>query len=299
MYKIERNKDDRFSEIILTNTQNTSYAKIALNKGANLQELCLNNMLVIESLAPLKYSETYASSILFPFANRIKDGTYAFKGECYQFEINRKEENNALHGLVYDKTFIVLDKHASETEAIITLEYEELNESKGFPFTYIIQLKYTLNNHGLKLNVLVKNTDSKAFPFTLGWHPYFKSDNLYESTLQFDCNKKLVLDERMITTGIEDYKNNNTFEVKDKKLDDCFILNTNTIKFSTPSYDMEMTTSSNETFLQLYTPPKSNTIAIEPTTGVSDSFNNKMGLQVLEPEKTYSIDWEIKCNTKE
>lgn len=299
MYKIEHIKAGQFNHVKLTSTNNNSFAKISLNKGASLQELFVNNIAIIEDLSPLKYTDTYASSILFPFANRIKDGTYTFNRKSYQFYINQKEENNALHGLVYNKTFKILDENSSESEASVKLEYNEAKESKGFPYTYTIQLQYTLNDNGLKLNILVKNTDSKPFPFTLGWHPYFISDNLYDSTLQFDCNKKLILDERMITTGVEDYENNNTFEVKDKKLDDCFILNTNTIEFKTPSYNLEINASSSETFLQLYTPPRANTIAIEPTTGVSDSFNNKLGLQVLESGKTYSIDLEIKCYTKE
>ncbi|WP_299119394.1 aldose 1-epimerase [uncultured Winogradskyella sp.] len=298
MYKIEHIKDNQSDNIKLINTRNNSCAKIVLNDGASLQELCLNNTFIIEDLSPLKYKDTYASSILFPFANRIKDGTYTFNRKNYQFYINQKEENNALHGLVYNKTFKILDKNSSENEASIKLEYNEAKESKGFPYTYTIQLQYTLNENGLKLYVLVKNTDTKPFPFTLGWHPYFISDNLYDSTLTFDSDKKLILNEKMITTGIEDFKNNNNFEVKDKKLDDCFILNTNTIEFKTPSYNLEISASSSETFLQLYTPPKTNTIAIEPTTGVSDSFNNKMGLQVLESGKTYSIDWEIKVTSK-
>ena len=297
MYHIDHIKDGQSNYIKLTDTKNNSYAKIILNDGASLQKLCINNLVIIEDLSPLQYTETYASSILFPFVNRIKDGTYTFNGNSYQFKINQKEENNALHGLVYDKPFKVLDEHVSENEASIVLEYVELNESKGFPFTYTIQLKYILINDELKLNVLVKNTDSKAFPFTLGWHPYFLSENLYKSSLKFDSNKKLVLNERMITLGVKDFKNNETFEIKDKKLDDCFILNTNIIKLTTPSYDLEMSTSSSQTFLQLYTPPKANTIAIEPTTGVSDSFNNKIGLQVLEPGKTYDIDWKIKLKS--
>lgn len=298
MYKIKHIKDSQFKYVKMANTNNNSYAKISLNKGASLQELLINNTAIIEDLSPLQYTETYASSILFPFANRIKDGAYTFNRKNYQFEINQKEENNALHGLVYNKTFKILSEDISDNEASIKLEYNEPKESKGFPYTYTIQIHYTLKDDGLKLNVLVKNTDSKTFPFTLGWHPYFISENLYESNIKFDSNKKLVLDERMITTGVEEVKNEKTFEIKDKKLDDCFILNSNTIKFATPRYELEMRASSNETFLQLYTPPRANTIAIEPTTGVSDSFNNKMGLQVLESGKTYSIDWEIKLNTK-
>lgn len=298
MYKIELIKDSPFNHVKLVNTNNNSYAKLSLNNGASLQELVINNTVIIEDLSPLEYTDTYASSILFPFANRVKDGIYSFNEKDYQLDINEKKKNNALHGLVYNKTFKILNHSATANEASITLEYEELNESQGFPYTYIIQLEYTLKNDGLKLNVKVKNTDSKTFPFTIGWHPYFISDNLYESNLKFNSNKKLVLNERMITTGIEDFDTNKTFEIKDKKLDDCFLLNTNIIRFTTPSYDLEISASSNETFLQLYTPPRANTIAIEPTTGVSDSFNNKIGLQLLESGKTYSIDWDIKFKKK-
>ena len=294
MYKIEHIKDSRYNHVKLVNTNNKSHAKISLHDGASLQELFLNNTVVIGDLSPLQYADTYASSILFPFANRVKDGIYSFNEKEYQLDINKKEENNALHGLVYDKTFKILNESVTENEASVKLEYEELNESQGFPYTYIIQLEYTLKSDGLKLNVIVKNTDSRTFPFTLGWHPYFISDNLYESKLNFNSNKKLVLNERMITIAIEDFDDNKTFEIKDKKLDDCFLLNANTIRFTTPSYDLEMSASSSETFLQLYTPPKANTIAIEPTTGVSDSFNNKIGLQLLDSGETYSIDWEIK-----
>ena len=298
MYKIEYLKDGQLNIIKMTNTYNNSYAKLALNNGASLHELCLNDTMVIEDLSPLKYTDTYASSILFPFANRIKDGLYSFNGEEYQLEINHKKENNAIHGLVYDKTFKVINEYTTEHEAAITLEYEEINKYKGFPFTYTIRLIYTLKENGIKLNVSIKNTDSKPFPFTLGWHPYFVSENLYESSLKFDSNKRLVFDERMITKSVEDFKNNRIFEVKDKKLDDCFILNSNTIIFESPSYDLKMNTSSNETFLQIFTPPRANIIAIEPTTGVSDSFNNKMGLQVLESGENYSIYWNIKISTK-
>lgn len=294
MYKIEHINDRQFNMVKLANTNSSSFAKIYLNEGASLQEFVLNNTTIIENLSPLHYANTYASSILFPFANRIKDGSYSFNDNNYQFEINQKEEHNAMHGLVYNKTFEILGEIVSEHQASVILEYKESNATQGFPYTYSIQLKYTLKNDGLNLNVSVKNTDTKAFPFTLGWHPYFVSNNLYESRLKFDSNKKLILDKRMLTIGVEDFENKEIFEVKDKKLDDCFILNSNTIKFETPSYDLEINSSSDETFLQIFTPPRANTIAIEPTTGVSDSFNNKMGLQVLKSGETYSIDWRIK-----
>ncbi|MFD0988876.1 aldose 1-epimerase [Mariniflexile jejuense] len=291
MYTINTN----FSDIIeLENANKSSYAKIHLNLGASLQELTLNKHTIIEDLSPLSYSNTYASSILFPFANRIKDGIYSFEGNQYQFDVNEIGNNNALHGLVFNKTFKIKEQNATDTFASVTLIYVEKNESKGFPYTYTIHLKYTLTETGLDLKVLVTNTDTKPFPFTLGWHPYFSSSDLFNSTLNFDSDTQLVFDDKCITTGTKTIENEPIFEIKDKKLDDCFILNNNQIQFNTPNYKLQIASSSNENFLQIYTPPKANVIAIEPTTGVSDSFNNNMGLQILEPDNSYLVNWTLK-----
>ena len=79
MYKIEHLQINNQKHIQLTSSNKNSYAIICLNKGGSLNELAISNKVVIEDLAPLQYSDTYASSILFPFANRIKNGKYIFK----------------------------------------------------------------------------------------------------------------------------------------------------------------------------------------------------------------------------
>ena len=66
------------------------------------------------------------------------------------------------------------------------------------------------------------------------------------------------------------------------------------IEFKTPNYQIEITTNQIENYLQLYTPKGLPIIAIEPTTGISNSFNNKIGLQVLEPKESYSLLWNVK-----
>lgn len=292
MYNIKHNKDKNTLEVKGLNNQ--FYGKIYLNDGASLQELTLNGHAIIQDLPPLTYDTTYASSILFPFANRIKDGAYTFNNKNYQFDPNQKEENNALHGLVYNKTFNVLELNAEIDSATIILEYVENNESKGFPYTFSIQLKYVFKNDSISLSFDVNNTSSKAFPFTLGWHPYFISASLRDSTLSFDSNKKIVLGDRNITTGIEDIKPVETIKIKDQQLDDCWILNSDKVVFNTPKYDLIFGASGDNNFLQAYTPPRANTIAIEPTTGVSDSFNNNIGLQILPAKDSYNITWDLK-----
>lgn len=98
------------------------------------------------------------------------------------------------------------------------------------------------------------NTDTKTFPFTIGWHPYFSCSNLFNSTLSFDSNKQITFDVRCITKGFIDIKNESNFEIKDKQLDDCFILNSGKSQFNTPDYSLLINASSKENFYKFTHP---------------------------------------------
>lgn len=291
MFKTTHNKKDNILEI--TNTKETVFAQLFLNKGASLQKLKLNNTVIIEDLTPLHYKNTYASSILFPFANRIKDGKYHFNGNNFQFPVNVKEENNALHGLVFDKTFDLVDTKLEEKSITVVFEYDEKKESPGFPYTYTVQLIYHFTEDNLDLEMIIKNTDIKVFPFTIGWHPYFLSSNLSKSSLAFNGDKKMILDKRNITIDSKKVDTSKGIAIKNNQFDDCWSLNSDEIIFTTPEYKLKFNATGNNNFLQVYTPPKKNTIAIEQTTGVSDSFNNKIGLNVLNANNTYQIKWSL------
>ena len=295
MYIIKHTKDliQKLDFVELEDKRRITYAKIHLNLGGSLEKLKIDSHHLIKNLHPLTYNNTYASSILFPFSNRIADGMYYFKEKCYQFEINQNEENNALHGLVYDKTFKLVEQNSKEEEASVKLRYEEKKHTKGFPYTYIIELKYTLTSDNLSLSVTVKNTDTKTFPFTIGWHPYFNSSNLFKSSLHFKSVKSVIFDKRKITLGLKDINIDDKVMIKNKLLDDCYVLNLNEIKFETPNYNFVLSSSEKDNFLQLYTPKHANTIAIEPTTGISNSFNNGIGLKELKPNDDYNIIWNI------
>lgn len=296
MYHIKQTKElkNSLNFIEIEDSNKASYAKINLNLGGSLQELILSKHHLIKDLHPLTYNNTYASAILFPFANRIADGCYVYNNKSYQLKINQTEENNALHGLVYNKTFELIDQKTTSEKAEVVLRYEELLHSQGFPFTYSIDLIYILTKDSLYLNVSIKNTDTKKFPFTIGWHPYFNSHNLFKSAVHFKSHQKYVFNERNITQGSNKIALDQTFLIEDKTLDDCFALDFNEIGFETPHYSFTLKSSEKDSFLQLYTPPHPNTIAIEPTTGISNSFNNGTGLKTLKPKDTYHINWNIK-----
>ncbi|MFT7442128.1 MAG: aldose 1-epimerase [Maribacter sp.] len=293
MYKVEEITAEKGGFLVLKNADNTAKAMISLEEGGRLQELIFKDVFLIKEQPNFNYKDSYASSILFPFASRIQEGKYSFRDEEYQFNLNETGKN-ALHGLVYNQKFELISKKESTDFCAVTIAYRATKESEGFPYTYEIYATYTLKESAITLSLKIKNTDSKTFPFTLGWHPYFLSDNLTKSSLRFKSDQKIEFDKSLITKKVIDHKTEEEFKIEEKQLDDCFILKTDAVQFKTPSYLIEISTDKKENYLQLYTPKDFSVIAIEPMTGVSNSFNNKIGLQVLEPNKTYSITWNVK-----
>ncbi|MDG1397522.1 MAG: aldose 1-epimerase [Polaribacter sp.] len=296
MFTIQSTIEEGLPIIILQNKSNTTSAKISLNEGGRLKDLKIKAISLIKEIPEFDYSTSYASSILFPFVGRMAEGKYSYQNKEYQLNCN-DNSNNTLHGLVYNKKFNVVKETKNINCASVVINYEEANENLGFPYKFNLQLTYTLFENEIRLSVIIKNIDHKTFPFTLGWHPYFFCDKLSRSTLEFESNQKIKFNENLITEKVIAHKTEKHFKIKDQQLDDCFILNANTIDFLTPDYHIEISSNQSENYLQLYTPKDLPLIAIEPMTGISNSFNNNIGLQQLAPNQKHSTTWNVKLNS--
>lgn len=293
MYTLTHREENGWHFMDLSHPQNNSKATFCLNQGGRLSALEIDGVQVLADFDPSSYKTNYASAILFPFANRIKNGTYTFEGTTYVLHCNESDKNNALHGLVYDKTFRLIDQNLSNDHGMAILQYTHDAASKGFPFKFQIQLIYKLTSKNFSVSVEVLNQDTKAFPFVLGWHPYFRSENLGKSALNFECSTQFLHDGQQILSGRIPSGIDRPFVLKNVKLDHGYALDSNTVVFTTPEYRMTMSSSSKENYLQLYTPQESNVIAIEPMTGANNSFNNEIGLQILAPRKQYQVLWNL------
>ena len=298
MYTLKELKRQGLNYLELTSSDGASKAQISLNQGGRLSNLIFEDIQVLADFDASTYENNYASSILFPFVNRIKDGEYTFNNSKHKLNCNEVDKNNALHGLVYNKTFVCTKKVLTLNYATVTLEYNDYGKHLGFPFKFNIELTYTLNQKGIILSVKIANKDKKNFPFSIGWHPYFHSKSLDNSALNFSSNIKYVFDDQKIISGTTDVNIEMPFLLKAVTLDDCYRLKTNKINFSTPEYSCNIESTSKNNFLQLYTPEVHNVIAIEPMTGAADNFNNKIGLQTLQPNECYNMKWLIAIKTR-
>lgn len=278
--------------IELKNSNNSCYAKIDLDKGGSLQELKLRNEVLI-SAEGMPYDSTFASAVLFPFANRIDNGKYRFGNKNFQLDQNEKDRQNALHGLVYNKTFGKDLQGKSSEHAWVDLSFMETQPISGFPYKYGLKLRYILSETALELNVEVFNNDQSDFPFSLGWHPYFRTRDLGLSELKINSNKKLLVNDKMIPNGEMNIAWKGYLQIEDRTFDDCFVLNDHIVVFKTPDYHMEFEFSPKDKYLQLYTPDDRKSFAIEPQTAPANCFNSGVGIQILHPGESYRSSWKI------
>ena len=100
---------------------------------------------------------------------------------------------------------------------------------------------------------------------------------------------KIECDKRNITTKVLKFKSSNPQE--NQKIDDAFLIKNNKVVLKTGNYTAKIISSIDNNYLQIYTPKNHKAIAVEPMTGVSDSFNNGIGLRQLDKNEKYKVDW--------
>ena len=293
MYKFQELNEGTSTRLVLKHTDERTQLVINLHEGARVSFLKHQGHVIINDLEQTSYATNFAAALLFPFANRIENGHYSFNNQEFQLECNEQVNPNAIHGLVYNKLFSILHVEEDQTHVSVTLNYKELEGVSGFPFLYAITVTYVLSDAGLSLKFEIRNEGEQSFPFTLGWHPYFISSDMSKSHLILNATKAYKSNDSGIITGDGEADSTRKLPLGGLTIDDVFAVALQMAEFITPDYRIEFLTKGNENFLQVFTPPETNAIAIEPMVGISNSFNNKIGLNILGPDQSFEKEWRL------
>lgn len=272
-------------------TLNRSRAKAVIDAdcGAALEYLELDGKLIIKPLQ-LSYSKTFASAIMFPFANRVQNSSYSFKGKVYKLE-KTKGFKTAIHGMVCNKRFKQVDIAENESEASFT--YEPDSPDIGFPFNYQLNVRYQLLDLSLTIKLSINNKGQEEFPFAIGWHPYFFVENLKNTSLKLNATSRLAVNDEMMPTHIEPMHWSDFRSLDKTSFDDTFRTQANEIELKTAEYQLKISSTPVCKYVQLFTPPEKEFVAIEPMTAPANAFNNKMGLKTLNPTEDFKIEWKL------
>ena len=165
-----------------------------------------------------------------------------------------------------------------------------------FRFLFRVVIKYLFRSNGVNIQLQVENTGTADFPFSLGWHPYFHLEQKEGNLLQFDSLKKVLVDDRCVPTELMDFKTPQPLDIEKDRIDDCYELNVPVCVITTQDYKLKLSSSKESSYLQIYHPPGSNRVAVEPLTGIANCLNNGIGLRILEIDKCFSQVWKIEIS---
>ena len=313
MYSIRTEHISGTQKLKLVNEQSGEYLSVVPEFGGNLNELVLQKNGKLHSvidgdtaleILSVKNSNHYQGAKLSPFPNRINKGKYQFNGLEYQLAINSLP--HAMHGLCWNMPFTIKSEHITSDQAKLTLEADYRSTYPGFPFPYHIEIEYILESNRITCTTRVTNTGKHSMPLGDGWHPYFTTGTKINNIkLQLPKSKQLELSETLIPTGkyvAEDMFTNPTL-LNDIKLDYCFELEHKEGLAETRLIDeqqnvciviWQQTGKHGYNFIQAYTPPHRNSIAIEPMSCAPDAFNNKNGLIILPPEESVEFCFGVR-----
>ena len=293
--------------ITLTESSTGSSAVIS-PVGASLMELTLSGNNVIEQAATGR-PELYAGVVMSPWSGRIAGGKWIDEtGAEQSLAINEPARNNALHGLVYDKSFAVKKSTASSVELVI-----DIAATDGYPYALRLAVSYEIEDGQLYASFAVKNLSATKAPFSIGFHPYF-STAWADAPLQLQVSAESVLElnENMIATGKARVSDANKDlrageALSEVKLDDDFtdlefVHGVATTKLVTASgTGLEVWQEDVFKHAVIYTPEEFPTqsgsikaIAIEPCSSAVNAFNSKQDLLVLSPGETRSGSWGVR-----
>jgi aldose 1-epimerase len=264
--------------------------------------------------------------ILFPFPNRIRGGSFAWRGRVFQLPINDSQQRNAIHGFVCQRPWRVIDHGADQSSAWVHGRFQgsvDAQECRGFwPADYVLDAIYRLRGNSLHLQLTVTNPDTQDLPFGLGLHPYFRlaaekamvRTPPLERYLLADClptGERVPLEGQhlFLTQGrplgnhefddlyaVLPMPNEHTPRVPALgKTAECVTLD---ISEATTSRSFRMTCEGGFNWLVVFTPPHRQALCVEPYTCVTDPFDTvspgrPTGLQVLPAGSQWrgSVQW--------
>ncbi|MGI8950226.1 MAG: aldose 1-epimerase [Chitinophagaceae bacterium] len=245
----------------------------------------------------------FKSAKLSPFVCRLKNGRFNFENAHYK--INKFYLNDeAIHGLLYDAEFEIAGKDSEEDRAFVKLKYVYNKKTEGFPFQFKIEIIYELKkDNALSITTIVTNQDEKNMPLSDGWHPYFTFEKTIDNLLlQINSKQMVEFDEKLLPTGkfLPYTKFNSLKKIENISLDNCFVLNENAepacvLRDEESGLQLNIIPEKSYPYLQIYTPPERQSIAIENLSSAPDSFNNKIGLIILKPkeERVFKTTYQL------
>jgi aldose 1-epimerase len=200
---------------------------------------------------------------LLPYSNRLAYRRFRWKGQDYTTQPNFDDSPHSLHGVAWRRPWQI--ESSSALDVVLRCRHEADAE---WPFAFEAHQYFTLTPEAMRVQLVLRNTDPRAQPVGLGWHPYFPKRA--RSRLHLECGARWDNDaaqlpvRKVAQRGIDsdlvhlDYDNGfdgwrGAARIRDEK--------------------MSLQLSSSLQRLVVYTPPQRDYFCVEPVSHVSNAIH--------------------------
>ncbi|HKP66457.1 MAG TPA: aldose 1-epimerase [Casimicrobiaceae bacterium] len=159
--------------------------RIAPTLGAVITSFAFRGLPVLretpEPVSELLNVRATACYPLVPYSNRMRDARLRFRGTDYTLARNFGAHPHSIHGVGWQRAWSI----AGVQRDRLQLTLEHVADAAGapawpWPFraTQTFELAHDANGDGavLAVTLTLANRGASAFPFGLGWHPFFTAD---------------------------------------------------------------------------------------------------------------------------
>lgn len=253
-----------------------------------------------ESDTPLHNVLDAASFPLVPYVNRVRGGSFAFRGRTVSIRPNMAGDPSPLHGDGWLNPWSV----ESSDEFSARLSYR--HEPAEWPWAYEARQEFTLAGGVLGVRLTCRNTSREPMPCGLGQHPYFPCTA--KTRLQTAASHAWTIDDKVLP--VEKVPATGRYDLADRlicgqELDNGWGGWTGRALMNDPSWPYEIELSSPQArFFQVYSPAEGGFFVAEPVSHANAAMNEpesdwaELGLRVLEPGEEMELDMRIEVRPK-
>ena len=252
----------------------------------------------------------FACYPLVPYSNRIANARLAFDGRGYALARNFGDSPHAIHGVGWQRAWTLVDATASAAQ--LALSHSALApDAAAWPWPFHVTQTFALaarpTGATLAVRLAIANPSEDAFPFGLGWHPFFPKTT--DTTLGFAAESVWENDAEQLPVSRVDVPVRWRFDpprpLAALALDHVFEPATGTATIGWPGRRRTAAIDADGALDRrvVYVPPGRDFLAFEPVSHMTDAFNRaargeaRTGMRVLPPGGAFSCTMRIDART--
>jgi len=265
---------------------------------------------------PAAYEErgsSFGIPLLHPWANRLDGFSYEVLGQRVDIDpqsprIHTEENGLPIHGLLAaHPDWIVLESAAQGDKACLRAQldfgaHEDL--LAAFPFPHLLEYDAAVADSRLLVRLTVTPTGDIAVPISFGLHPYLRlpRTDRRQWSIELPVRRRVLLNERSLPSGEYEPLAPGALDgpLGDRTFDDCFDrLDAPTdggpVVFAVQDERRRITVELLEGYdvAQVFAPPGSDFICIEPMTAPVNALADGHGLRFAEPGQPFAAEFAI------